>query len=301
MEGAVRPAKTTTIGSQQQLEIAGALIVRSRVFFDAWFLSAGVEGRAEFRPFWDEMWSFWRFNEHALLFSYIVHMAGIFEARKDTINLHQIWQLHRDHPCIENVRASVDKLFAEALEPSKGITILRSTVVAHRSATLAYNEAFRKARITPNAMRELTETALKIVNQLRSLHGLNSGFFDELAIGDLRAVAASDRRKQMSKSPTTIDPKWLHNSHAGEMLVLEFMEPLGLSAESLAELIKIDVTRLADVIDGKRRIDGELDLRLARYFRMSPGFFLGLQTDYELLEAKRALNGQLDRIIPRTA
>lgn len=105
----------------------------------------------------------------------------------------------------------------------------------------------------------------------------------------------------MSKSPTTIDPKWLHNSHAGEMLVLEFMEPLGLSAESLAELIKIDVTRLADVIDGKRRIDGELDLRLARYFRMSPGFFLGLQTDYELLEAKRALNGQLDRIIPRTA
>jgi len=105
----------------------------------------------------------------------------------------------------------------------------------------------------------------------------------------------------MSKSPTTIDPDWLHNSHAGEMLVLEFMEPLGLTVEALARDIQVDVIRLADVVDGARPMDGELDLRLARYFRMSPGFFLGLQTDYELLEAKRALNGQLDRIIPRAA
>ena len=55
------------------------------------------------------------------------------------------------------------------------------------------------------------------------------------------------------------------------------------------------------VIDGDRPMDGELDLRLARYFGMSEGFFLGLQIDYELLEAKRALNGALDRIVPRAA
>jgi plasmid maintenance system antidote protein VapI len=59
--------------------------------------------------------------------------------------------------------------------------------------------------------------------------------------------------------------------------------------------------RLEAVIDGTVRIDGELDLRLARYFRMSEGFFLGLQDDYELLEAKRTLNGALDRIVPRAA
>ena len=105
----------------------------------------------------------------------------------------------------------------------------------------------------------------------------------------------------MSKSPTTIDPDWLHNSHAGEMLALEFMEPLGLTVEALARDVQVDVVRLADVVDGARPMDGELDLRLARYFRMSPGFFLGLQTDNELLEAERALNGQLDRIIPRAA
>jgi antitoxin HigA-1 len=105
----------------------------------------------------------------------------------------------------------------------------------------------------------------------------------------------------MSKSPTTIDPDWLHNSHAGEMLVLEFMEPLALSPDALADALGVDVARLNDVIAGERPMDAELDLRLARYFRMSEGFFLGLQTDYELLEAKRALNGELDRIMPRAA
>jgi plasmid maintenance system antidote protein VapI len=48
-------------------------------------------------------------------------------------------------------------------------------------------------------------------------------------------------------------------------------------------------------------VDGELDLRLGRYFGMSEGFFLRLQDQYELLEAKRALNGELERITPRAA
>lgn len=105
----------------------------------------------------------------------------------------------------------------------------------------------------------------------------------------------------MSKSSTTTNPDWLHNSHAGELLVSEFMEPLGLTTEALALALQVEAIRLRDVIDGTTAIDGELDLRLARYFRMSEGFFLGLQDDYELLEAKRALNGELDRIVPRAA
>jgi addiction module HigA family antidote len=105
----------------------------------------------------------------------------------------------------------------------------------------------------------------------------------------------------MSKSPTTTDPDWLHNSHAGELLVLEFIEPLGLDADMLARALDIPVARLNAVIHGERPMDAALDLRLARYFRMSEGFFLGLQADYDLLEAKRALNGELDRIVPRAA
>lgn len=107
--------------------------------------------------------------------------------------------------------------------------------------------------------------------------------------------------RTVSKSSTTTNPDWLHNAHAGELLVSELMEPSGLDVAALAIAIAIDPARLDAVIDGDARIDGELDLRLARYFRMSEGFFLGLQDDYELLEAKRTLNGELDRIVPRAA
>lgn len=107
--------------------------------------------------------------------------------------------------------------------------------------------------------------------------------------------------RMMSKSPITTDGDWLKNSHAGDLLVSEFMDPLDLSAEVLAAALGLDIARVMNVITGKHRIDADFDLRLSRYFRMSEGFFMGLQDDYELLEAKRALNGQLDQIVPRAA
>lgn len=105
----------------------------------------------------------------------------------------------------------------------------------------------------------------------------------------------------MSRLQTTTDPDRLHNAHAGEILASEFMEPLGLDVDALAAAIGAAADHVEAVIAGQRRMDAELDLRLARYFGMSEGFFLGLQADYELLEAKRTLNGKLDRIVPRAA
>ncbi len=108
----------------------------------------------------------------------------------------------------------------------------------------------------------------------------------------------------MSKSSTIIEgssPDWLHNSHAGELLLSEFMDPLGLDVTALASVLGVNEVRLSSVIAGKQPLDAELDLRLSRYFRMSEGFFLGLQNDYDLLKAKRALNCDLERIVPRAA
>jgi addiction module HigA family antidote len=105
----------------------------------------------------------------------------------------------------------------------------------------------------------------------------------------------------MSRSSTITNPHWLHNSHAGELLLSEFLEPLEMTPDALAEAIEVPTASLKAVIEGSRPIDAELDLRLGRYFRMSEGFFLRLQDQYELLEAKRALNGRLDRIVPRAA
>ena len=105
----------------------------------------------------------------------------------------------------------------------------------------------------------------------------------------------------MSRSPTTIDPDRLRNSRAGELLASEFMEPMALGPDVLAETIEVSPDLLGHVIGGRRAIDAELDLRLTRYFGLSEGFFLRLENQYELLEAKRALNGRLDRIVPRAA
>ena len=106
----------------------------------------------------------------------------------------------------------------------------------------------------------------------------------------------------MSKSSTITDRgDWLHNAHAGELLLSEFLEPLEMSPEQLADAIDVPLARIIPVIEGARPVDAELDLRLGRYFGMSEGFFLRLQDDYELLEAKRSLNDDLSRITPRAA
>jgi addiction module HigA family antidote len=105
----------------------------------------------------------------------------------------------------------------------------------------------------------------------------------------------------MSRSSTITNPDWLHNSHAGELLLSEFLEPLNMTPDALAAAIQVPVARVKAVLNGSQPVDADLDLRLGRYFRMSEGFFLRLQDDCELLEAKRAMNGDLDRIVPRAA
>ena len=105
----------------------------------------------------------------------------------------------------------------------------------------------------------------------------------------------------MSRLPTTTNPDWLHNIHPGEMLLTEFMEPLELDIAALAQAIDLPEDRVSMVVEGERSVDAELDLRLGRYFGMSEGFFLRLQVQHDIIEAKRVLNGRLERIMPRAA
>ena len=79
------------------------------------------------------------------------------------------------------------------------------------------------------------------------------------------------------------------------------MEPSGLTSSELAQELHLSRARLDEVLRGDRRMDGDLDLRLSRYFGVSEGFFLRLQDSFELPEAKRALNGALEHIVPRAA
>jgi addiction module HigA family antidote len=104
----------------------------------------------------------------------------------------------------------------------------------------------------------------------------------------------------MSKSSTTTDDL-LPNPHAGRILLDEFITPMGLSQTGLAQAIGVSPRRINEIVLGKRGITADTDLRLARYFGMSDGFFLGLQIDYDLMEAKRAIGVKLGAITPRAA
>lgn len=106
----------------------------------------------------------------------------------------------------------------------------------------------------------------------------------------------------MSELPTiTEDDDLLHNPHAGDVLASEFMEPLALTPEALAAALQVPAGIVQAMIDGTCAVDGELDLRLGRYFGMSEGFFLRLQNAYDLEEAKRTRGSAIARITRRAA
>ncbi len=81
--------------------------------------------------------------------------------------------------------------------------------------------------------------------------------------------------------------------HPGEMLREEFMKPLGLSANALAIALRVPVTRISEIVRERRGITADTALRLARYFNMTPEFWMRLQLDYDLESAAAAQQGAI--------
>lgn len=104
-----------------------------------------------------------------------------------------------------------------------------------------------------------------------------------------------------TKSKSSIITELLANPSPGEILLEEFLKPMSLSQTALARAIGVPPRRINEIVLGKRAITADTDLRLARYFKMSDGFFLGLQTDYELMQRRREIGNQLKAIRPRAA
>jgi addiction module HigA family antidote len=76
--------------------------------------------------------------------------------------------------------------------------------------------------------------------------------------------------------------------HPGEMLREEFLVPMGLSANALALAIRVPVTRVSEIVNERRGITADTALRLARYFRMTPEFWMNIQSHYDLEMARDA-------------
>ena len=84
----------------------------------------------------------------------------------------------------------------------------------------------------------------------------------------------------------------------GEVLATEFLEPMNISQNSLAKALGITQNRLSDIINGKRGVSIDTDLRLCKYFGLTDGYFAGLQMDFERIAAKRKIQKELEKISP---
>ena len=91
------------------------------------------------------------------------------------------------------------------------------------------------------------------------------------------------------------------NPHPGEILLEEFLRPMALSQNGLARAVHVPPRRINELVLGKRSVTADTDLRLTRYFGLAEGFFLGLQSDYNLMERRREIETELKSVKPRAA
>jgi antitoxin HigA-1 len=93
-------------------------------------------------------------------------------------------------------------------------------------------------------------------------------------------------------------PAWA--VHPGEILKLEFLQPMSLSGYRLAKAIGVTPQRVSDIILKKSGISADIALRLGKFFGMSAEFWMNLQSSYELAHANKTLKKKIDKIKPRT-
>ena len=93
----------------------------------------------------------------------------------------------------------------------------------------------------------------------------------------------------------------LKNVHPGEILLEEFLRPMDISQTRLAQSIGVPPRRINEIVLGKRGITADTALRLAKVFGTSVQFWMGLQDEYELREARSAIKDQLEQMMPIAA
>jgi addiction module HigA family antidote len=109
----------------------------------------------------------------------------------------------------------------------------------------------------------------------------------------------------MSKSSTTTRGVPIPNrvtTHPGEVLVEEFLTPLGMSVNALAMALRVPATRIGAIVKSERSVTADTALRLARFFGTSPEFWMNLQAMHDLTKARLENGKTIERDIrPRAA
>ncbi len=88
----------------------------------------------------------------------------------------------------------------------------------------------------------------------------------------------------------------IESIHPGEILLTEFLEPMGISQYRLAKDLDVPQTRIVDIVKGRRSITADTALRLAKYFGMSDSFWMNLQAHYDLDVERDRLADDLEKV-----
>ena len=89
---------------------------------------------------------------------------------------------------------------------------------------------------------------------------------------------------------------YIATTKMSEILIEEFMEPLGLSAYKLAQEIHVPTSRIQDILHDRRKITPDTSLRLAKFFGVSDRYFLDIQNDIDLRELKKTMTAEISSI-----
>jgi addiction module HigA family antidote len=84
--------------------------------------------------------------------------------------------------------------------------------------------------------------------------------------------------------------------HPGEILMEEFLRPMGVTQYRLAKEVGVPPRRIGEIVAGKRAVSADTGLRLSRFFGMNDGFWIGLQADYDMATARESMGDVLNRI-----
>ena len=98
--------------------------------------------------------------------------------------------------------------------------------------------------------------------------------------------------------PRAQDSDLIELTHPGEILREDFLEPMGLSAYKLSKAIGVQQTRISEIVRGQRDISAETSLLLDKFFGLSDGYWLRLQSDYNLRKARRGLIEKIAQVQP---
>jgi addiction module HigA family antidote len=95
--------------------------------------------------------------------------------------------------------------------------------------------------------------------------------------------------------------KLLDEIHPGEILLEDFMKPMGITARQIAADIDVSPSRISEIVHGARPITADTAIRLGLFFRMDPKFWLNLQVEYDIRVAKRTLQKEIEPLGFRAA